>query len=78
LFLSGTRSQYVHLFPGKVFKDACDLLGCLAFSEDHFRHAIAQSTMVIHFCVSEILKRHMPQSYNGIIRRDLPVPHVGE
>jgi hypothetical protein len=42
----------------------------LALAENHFRHAVAQRAVVVHFGESEILERHVAQPIHRPVHLD--------
>jgi hypothetical protein len=74
----GAGGKDVASMPGKLLKDASDLSRRLPFSEDDFRHARAQSAMVIDLGKAEILEGQVTQAGDGIVGRNLLLPNVFE
>jgi hypothetical protein len=59
-------------------EDSGDLRGSLAFAEDDFRHSISQGAVMVDFGETEIFKRQMPETRDGIVRRKFALAYLLE
>ena len=55
---------------GEASKNPCDLRGRLPFSQDDFRHAIAQRAVMVDFSESEIFEGQMAEASDGVVGRE--------
>jgi hypothetical protein len=76
LLLVGARGQDVAPMLCQTREDARYLRWSLAFSKDHFRHAGAQSPVVVDFCESQIFKWQMSQARHSVIGREFAFTHL--
>jgi hypothetical protein len=61
----GSRDQNIGGIIEKRLRDRDHLFRRLALGEDDFGHPVAERAMVVHFCESQVLKRHVPHTFHG-------------
>ena len=63
---------------GQAREYARNLRGRLSFSENDFRHAVSQRTMMVHLGEAEVFKRQMTQPVHGVVRREFALAYLLE
>jgi hypothetical protein len=78
LLLSGTSGQDVSVVLGQTREDSGHLLGRFTFSEYHFRHTVAQGTVMIDLGKAQVLEGKMPDALHRLIGRKLALADLLE
>ena len=71
MFLARTRRKNIAAVFRQSRKNSSDLCGRFTLAEYDFRHAGAQSPVMINFGEAQILKRQMAEACDGIVGRKL-------
>src|SRR6202521_5310206 len=67
LFLGSSGRQHVTAMGGQAVEDVRHLARRFALGKHHFRHALAQGTMVVDLGETEILKGQVTQALYGLV-----------
>ena len=74
----GAGDQDVAGAGEKALGDGDHLLGCFAFGEDDFGHAVAERAMMVDFGEAQIFKGQVAKALDGAIDIHFPRAHLFE